>query len=259
MNTQPESAREIKRRLSMHRRQLARWLAEWNLDQVLRRAAPDQAAVAPPASETHALPMSLPRYSGHLPITPCVGDARLLAPRPGAASNIRPVYVAVLADREQVGLLVVPFSRFALPAVPGEWSTGLRAPALRVLCLWAAKWVESTALGDSWRACRLPARFIRQAMEVRRHVDHGTPLHSVSARSLGPPLLHPLDPRRLYLAEEAGVLDQLAAAPGGYSNGVAADESRDEWRIAAEPRPPYGSGQCTLGDPDPNGNLPGGR
>jgi hypothetical protein len=249
----------MKRRLTLHRRQLALWLAEWNLDQVLRRAAPDHTAVTPPASETHAWPGRLHTYGSHLPITPCVGDVRLLTPRPGTASNIRPVYAAVLADREQEGMLIVPFSRFALPAVPGEWSTGLRAPALRVLCLWAAKWVESTALAGSWRACRLPARFIGQAMEVRRHVDQGTSLSSVSARSLGPPLLHPLDPRRVYLAEEAGVLDQFAVPPVGHSNGVAGDASRDEWRIAAEPRPPYGGGHKTLDDPDPNGNLPGGR
>lgn len=232
------------------RRQLARWLADWNLDAILRsadaaepRATPQSSAAArQPASPSIVPPGPAANREG----PPAPGDIRMLRPRPEAASDLRPVYLAVLEAGAGNKVLVAPFGRFSEPAVPSEWRTGLRAPALRVLCLWGAIGVSVDALRTSRRAGRLSRRFCRRALEVYGHLNGTAPLATVPAHTLGPPLLHPVDPRRIYLAEEAGVLDELRGLPDGSYADTGNGTTLEEWRLAAETPPPYGTDK----DPD---------
>ena len=82
------------------------------------------------------------------------------------------------------------------------------------------------------------------ARDLYRHLNSGAPLSVVSPDRIGPPLLHPLDPRHGYLAEEADLLAGHLAESGG--EGAEASDTLtypmpgSTRRMAAEDRPEYG-------------------
>ncbi len=212
----------MSRTLTAHAR-LARWLHEWDLDQQLRAAFP--APAVPPPGATAQPATDQP--------APAVGDIRLLPPVPldGSAAWERPVYVALLAAPAAGRFLLAPFGRFTVPATPEEWSTGLRPPALRVLCLWAARTVPAAVAGASWQADRLSPACCRAAL--------AKPL---PAARCGPPAGSPADPRWRYLAEEAALFDELLALPHaashpGQPTSLVYTPPAPEFGLAAEPPP----------------------
>lgn len=223
------------------RRRLGRWLKEWEAEQILRSGLPS--ASWPPVGEGgRPLPDVVLAPSVH----PRVGQVRLLRPAQSGDPAERPIYVAVMAESPD-GFVIAPFGRFAEPAVPGEWQTGLRAMPLRVLCVWNARVVEARLLEGSWRAAVLSAETLRGALELHRHLQGGAPLKSVAERDVGPPLRHPLDPRHVYLEEESALLEaHVAAIESGSSGEPGAflyEQKRTPLRMAAEGRDHYGSGR----------------
>lgn len=223
--------------ITHQRKQLAEWLAEWELDRTLREAdAPEHEAGPTPSRKSLS-------YEG-IATTHSVGEVSLYHPLADEA----PLYVLNMEERDD-RLLLAPFSRFSVPAIPGEWTTGQRTQPLRVLCLWNARWVARTALRPLWVVRHLPARALGEAGELYRCLTEGSAIPSRLAVRCGPPLVHPLDPRHAYIEEEmARFLSLQPDFPLG-SQTVLEDPARylgapiaSNLLQAAEPPGAYGAG-----------------
>ena len=188
-------------RISVRQRQaLKRWLNEWRIDQLLRTDDP----IFIPKNPTAAKPyISLyDRKSIE------VGQIRLFHPFSVATSgHLR--YIVVLKRNNDESWLVAPFSRFCEPAVQGEYTTGKTAPALRTLCLWNARILPNLLIVRSWVVDRMTASRIAQAITIHDLLADDKPLPSPLVRRVGPPLVHPLDPRYDYIEEEREWLSAL--------------------------------------------------
>jgi hypothetical protein len=217
--------------VAAQRRLLAQWLRERELD--LRLPLADEVALAP------AVPAAPPALRPRAGPPVRAGDIRLLPPLPGTVTAVRLLYVAVLEPRGADRWLTAPFGRYSVPGLPGEWRTGLRAMALRVLCVWNAREVSDAALGTAWRADRLSVSALRKALELRRRLQAGEPLRTTGGGDLGPPVRHPRDPRLLYEVEEAADYDDaLRAAEHAAGAAALLDADAGEWLMAAQPPPP---------------------
>lgn len=232
----------------VHRAALSSWLNEWRLEQCLR-AAPAGILPCPatPASRFELAPGLTTRRIAQVP--PLVAGAiHLFRPRPQTAPTLhRPFYVVVFPCNRGTDWQVIPFGRFATPAIPGEWRTGLRTGPLRVLCFWNQRHLAAGRLRAlTWRAGRLPpgldACVCRHARESNsRTEDLSRP--ACSAR-FGPPLAHPLDPRWTYLQEETDALDDTIDDDAAPDVAVRmTDRYPNAWDEphlkAAEDHPPY--------------------
>lgn len=229
----------LRKRDDHARKQLAAWLAERDIDLALADETTGSAALA------------RVRYLRTLapPERTWEGDIVLL--RPAATGSWGPVYLLLI---EVVGIEVwraIPFGRYATPAVPGEWQTPFHATPLRVLCCWNAREVNrSQWLPGLVKHC--PAEPLERIKRVDRHVFSGAPFPPRDAVHLGPPLIHPADPRHDYLEEERLRLDAHLLARESAEVAEAADEpiafdlnawKKPEWKLAAEGRPAYGEGR----------------
>jgi hypothetical protein len=126
-------------------------------------------------------------------------------------TNGRLRYVAVLKENKDGSWLVAPFGRFSEPAVPGEWKTGRKAPSLRILCIWNARWMARSILERSWVVDRMPASKIEHALVIQQFLAEGKEPSRLFSNQIGPPLIHPLDPRMEYLEEERAWFSALSA------------------------------------------------
>ncbi len=182
-----------------HRQQLETWLETYRLDRALR--------------ETHTqdrITDAGDRLPDNQAPAPMPGQIRLLPPACGATPQIeRPVYACLLPGDRPDCMTVIPFSRFSIPATPQEWKTGLRQGPLQVLCLWNAHTCKADALRTSWHVGTIPDK---KRQEIDNHLQQPNPPGDWSSRRFGPPLLHPLDPRQLYLQEERMLMQELLAA-----------------------------------------------
>ncbi|MGD9874088.1 MAG: hypothetical protein AB7T27_07425 [Kiritimatiellia bacterium] len=219
-------------RPARQRRQLAEWLVEREIDLALRdpEAGPDVSV--------RRAPVQYLQGSGN----PRPGDIHILKPAPNG-TVLGPVYVLLLEDEREGGLLAVPFSRYATPAVPGECLTGLRAMPLRTLCCWNARPVRAEQLLPGC-AKRLSAGKLEELRKKYRNVLCSEPVDDPQARGFGPPLVHPADPRYAYLDEERRRLDlhsdmnesdKRRVSEYGEQNTV-----QKKWLMAAEGRAGYG-------------------
>lgn len=207
--------------IDQQRRQLADWLAERALDLALGEER-----------EPNAPLCAFSRYDAAATAWRA-GDVAVMCP---VGSGWGPVY-GLLIEQHDAGWWTVPFGRYATPAVPGEWTTGLAAPPLRVACGWNLRFVppERFLPGAAKRLTE------KQMIEVRRCMDHikrGVALGSALAKRLGPPLFHPADPRYAYLEEERERLD--AHLPAVHEIVAEDDRAPSSWLLAAEGRPVYG-------------------
>ncbi len=214
------------------RRQLAEWLAERQIDLALRdpEAGPDVSV--------RRAPVQYLQGSGN----PRPGDIHILKPAPNG-TVLGPVYVLLLEDEREGGLLAVPFSRYATPAVPGECLTGLRAMPLRTLCCWNARPERAEQLLPG-HVKRLSAGKREQLRETCRRVLCGESLTDLLARDFGPPLVHPADPRYAYLDEERRRLDLHLTINEPDERRIIEYGERNAgqktWLMAAEGRADYG-------------------
>ena len=188
--------------LTGQRERLGLWLAEWVGEQRLR--AGEGINSTPARGPVHGgavNPASGLVKSGKLP---AVGEVWLLAPLNVGDCAERPLFGLVVEMNAGREVVWIPFSRFRHPAVPGEWSTGLRARPLQVLCVWNAQVLQVGILLAGWRAGRVGARVVTGARMIRAWLGKGgaVPPHGIG-KALGPPLRHPLDPRHGYLEEES--------------------------------------------------------
>ena len=244
------------------RRELAQWLYEWQLDQAMaanpERDAPTGGVFASCNAASPRVAAS-PRHRGRR-VALQVGDVRLLSPVV-ESTWLRPVYVLLLAQGGDGFWLVAPFGRFGVPAVPGEWRTGSRSLHARVLCCWQVRRIEPALLADAWRVMRFPKAKLTTALRVaaaccdRSELD--TQALPIPWAALGPPLRHPADPRRDYLAQESDRLDDLGSRlpmrstfafdgqlDGGRESLRYPTPSHDDLLMAAEKRAdPYGKGK----------------
>ncbi len=217
------------------RARLAAWLDEYALERTARETAPDRESAA--AGPTAPLPAGAVRPGTPGPLA--AGEIRLLPPgqTPGRE---RPLIVAVLRVAGPRAL-AAPFGPYAAPATPDEWLTRLDAVALRVLCVWNARWFEAVQLARGWRVGRLPAADLRAAERIFQGLENPAALPPALLGRVGPPLVHPRDPRWDYRREEAADLDAAAAAsaePAGLYFTV--DPSTEAFPLAAEKRRGYG-------------------
>ena len=231
------------------KKRLAEWLEEWNLEQKLRgntegetpspdRHVPVIGAVAglmsmPALLRTADFAADIVRRlsSAKAPSPPVVspdgeamrklvrefdrpvaiGQVRLLSPKLTPGTD-RPVFVAVFGDWDEGEVLVAPFSPFSVPATMGEWLTGRTTPVLRVLEVWNARSVPNAALEESWLVDDFAAVECKAAWHVFEHEAFGKPLAPEFEQQVGPPLVHPEDPRRRYQDEEVALLAKFQAS-----------------------------------------------
>ena len=223
--------------LQHQRRCLGRWLTEWRTEQVLRAADRFEAS-----DETSAVSMKcVVEKPDRVNLKP--GQIWLLPPCACSGDADRPLYVLAAERLGSWNVLVVPFGPFGLPAVPGEWRTGLRPRPLRVLCCWNARIVSLSMLARGWYSGRLTDRVWGKAAEALAHVRTGSRLQVVSSDTFGPQLKHPLDPRHAYLAEEAALLERYVEVADKAMESVATfcyEPQGTPLRLAAEPRSSYG-------------------
>jgi hypothetical protein len=171
---------------------LRRWFALWQTEQHMLAAdapAPPEQATAPATRPViihpfHDAPLQL-------------GEIRLLAPELTPEAD-EPVYIAVISEWKPVGFLVAPFSRFPVPALPGELRTSRTEPRLRTLAVWNGHTLEPHALKQSWLVGHLTPEDTRAARAVFRHVMFGHALDATLLERTGAPLAHPEDPRLTY-------------------------------------------------------------
>lgn len=204
-----------------HRHQLAAWLAERALDHKLKEDEAKRSVRS--ATRYDALKNEL--HSGEIHLMRPAGDVW------------GPVYVLVLEEVIDGRWLVIPFGRYATPAVPGEWCSGLDAASLLVLCGWNHREVGSDRLLPGGAVKRLAAKLLSKTRAAVRHVTHGLTFPKVDEIVFGPPLIHPADPRYVYLDEERKRLDDHAPLLAREDEGEL--DLPSPWLLAAEGRPHY--------------------
>lgn len=198
--------RRIVHATSDQKRTLIRWLHEWRIDGLLRE---DEEARTP--QENHGSMVERGKISLLYDSKPVrAGQIRLFQPFFKETKN-RPRYIAVLKENKDGYWLVAPFSRFSHPAVPGEWKTGRKIPILRILCIWNARWLAGALLDRSWVVDRMSLSKVDKALVLYQFLVEGKDLLQVAGNQIGPPLVHPLDPRIEYLEEERRWFSILSA------------------------------------------------
>ena len=204
------------------REQLAAWLQRYEWDRQLR----DPTLPTNNATPEHPEPTAV-----------ACGQIRLLPPViPRFPQSERPVFVLVFDSNDSGQTTIIPFGRFDLPATPQEWSTELEHTALKVLCFWNQRILQTEQLERTWLAGSLSGNE-RQTIaaafaQSTSHRQHATKRH-------GPPLIHALDPRHMYLHEEKTLLDdEMDVLQASQKKGALfvypLDESETEHRQAAE-------------------------
>jgi hypothetical protein len=200
------------------RERLQSWIEEWTLDLGLRGALQEiPNEVLAPAIKMfpdRALDLARP-YDEEVEVR----QIRLLGPTVAPDAD-RPICVAILGDTPDKLFLTAPFSRFGTPATPGEWLTGRDTAALRVLSIWNTRLFDSTYLKKSWLIGELSDAESAAAWEVFESQMAAQPMRNTLASQVGPPVVHPKDPRLLYQVEEAALFDAVAVVAEKPSSGV---------------------------------------
>ena len=196
---------------------LTRWIREWRIEQDLassgRPRVDDTSTVRlfedTPRIRSQKLDMA--ELVANVSAEPVAteGQIRLLSPDISPDSRL-PLYVALLRLWDEDSFLIAPYGRFSEPGTTGELLTGRDAPCLRVLSLWNAHTVSTTALLKSWFIDCLSAVEMADAWAVFRHVALGADLQTPLLERTGPPILSPDDPRIQYQHEEIHRMASLA-------------------------------------------------
>ena len=156
-----------------------------------------------------------------------VGEVRLLA---GwlTPSVVEPVYVLVLRELSEGWKLIVPFSKFTVPAIPEELllyrpeSGDPRAGGpTSVSCPWNAAAVPDSALKQSWLAGVCEEEGLVDVAELFDAIQQSKLLPPRLADRVGSAVsLLSGDPRHEYLAGEVSVLSELVREAFRVAGGV---------------------------------------
>jgi len=261
-------------RPAWQKQRLGEWLQEWNLGLSLRGQSPSETPSGAPSIPFLGATVGLigfhglvaPRLAAELALALAsntrakpnddgpdaeassklvrpfdrpiaVGQVRLLSPELTPDTD-RPVFVAVFGDWDEGEVLMAPFSPFSVPATAGEWLTGRTTPVLRVLEIWNARSVPDAALEKSWLVDDFADAECKTAWHIFEHEALGKALAVDLEQQVGPPLVHPDDPRRQYLDEEFARLAKFQSiAEGIHDNTI---EKQQNFDVRAR--------QDTLGD-----------
>lgn len=121
-------------------------------------------------------------------------------------------YVAVV-DEWDIGFwLIIPFSPYKTPAVPGEMVTGMDVYGLNVLQVWNGRTMQDFLLQKSFLFGTLPEDVRMDALALFRHELGGVALPDSFKAQRGTPIVVSSDPRREYLAESIERLQPLTDA-----------------------------------------------
>ncbi len=217
--------------LAFHRQQLAEWVAAYQLDRQLREPEPEASGAS---ARPNACYLDIP--------APAPGQIRLLSPASVALPDVeRPVYVLLMPAESAEAIRLIPFSRYPVPATPQEWRTGFDQQPLRVLCLWNQHVCDRARLPANWLVMTITPK---QQAEVARALQMSHGLQTYASRRFGPPLLHPFDPRHVYLQEERMLLNDLYGASGETPKTIIeypVSRADAERLLAAESPPAYGA------------------
>lgn len=147
-------------------------------------------------------------------------------------------YFAVISPWEDDFWLIMPFSRFSVPATAGEIATGMQFSPLRVLQVWNARTAQACLLAKSWSLNETLPENIRQASDdLFRHLLGGRALPTGFAPQRGPALRNPLDIRHNYLAEESAqfavLTNRVAQLEQWRSQLIVVREKASALRLAA--------------------------
>jgi hypothetical protein len=182
------------------RDRLSAWLREWEVELKLHKVDSDTSFDQLPEGGMSGTPLEWPVN---------VGEIRLLAPHllsPGQ----RPVYILVISKWENDWKLVTPFSQFPWPATHGELLTQRSEGPWQVLQVWNSRTLPNEVIAESWVADTASESLLDEAWAVFKHVTFGAELPDKLASRIGPPVLHPSDPRLDYQRMETALLSGLS-------------------------------------------------
>lgn len=147
----------------------------------------------------------------HTPRVPILrGQIRQLNPDLNPAWTRSVIVLVFRVDDAAQQALVVPFSEFTQPAFDGELVTDLNDESLAVLCLWNATTVPLASLRRSWWLVDAFDDLLQNAEALQAARSRREPVPEALKDFVGPPIIHPLDPRHDYLDREAGLLNDLS-------------------------------------------------
>lgn len=242
MNAIGPPTRRTRASIEAERRKLAAWWAEWDLSLHFKDMGEPLEKPLPPAADRLSRPL-FDRY-GAKPPKP--GEIHLLAPL--KENDDRPLYMLVLSVDSGAEQAWIPFSFLATPATPLEWRTGWRARPLQVLAFWNARRVISHRWPNGWRTGRLTPTQRARVQQIHNAFQRDGQLHDTETDRIGPPLLHPADPRHAYMLEERERVDLHLDFPTGLKGQQSERgpyilenlEDSHHWLLAAERRAAYG-------------------
>ena len=154
------------------------------------------------------------------------GQIRLMAPR----DDGEPVYIAVAAVDPDGMVVCVPFGIMSEPADTDEILSGRETAVVRVWCLWNRRRLSAAAVEKSWVADRLNPLEMKRLLRAVAACDAGEPLPPDLRQESGPPLIHPLDPRREYRRWERQRIDRA------FDCGTESAKNIISYDICAEPQ-----------------------
>ena len=212
---------------------LERWLFEWNLLKESEAAEAEETASVMCTSpremaeirgddDIRQIEESVAEADGEID----AGQIRLMAPR----DDGEPVYIAVAAVDPDGMVVCVPFGIMSEPADTDEILSGRETAVVRVWCLWNRRRLSAAAVEKSWVADRLNPLEMKRLLRAVAACDAGEPLPPDLRQESGPPLIHPLDPRREYRRWERQRIDRA------FDCGTESAKNIISYDICAEPQ-----------------------
>ena len=226
---------------------LEAWLTEFYADLALRSVDIVEDSGSGRVLDTSGVITQWPDEVGPGDAEPEPGAIRLMHPTvPGMGSRL--YYLAVLRREASRGWLCTPFSPYSTPASPGEVASGIDEPGLRVISLWNARTISDEVIAQSWPSGRLPDELRSRCEALLEDPPHSWLLAARRWETQGPRVVHSLDPRHDYMAEELATAvglnrDGSEGGEEGESHGRMIeypDASSDQLLVAAEKGVPYG-------------------
>ena len=204
-----------------------RWLLQWSSTHGAPVSEINTLDHLASGSEIGGLPVASSLTDEFDSAPAAVGEVRLLAASL-TPSVVEPVYILVLRDLSEGWKLVVPFSKFTVPAIPEELllyrpeSGDPRAGGpTSVSCPWNAAAVPDSALKQSWLAGVCEEEVLVDVAELFDASQQSKLLPPRLADRVGSAVsLLSGDPRHEYLAGEVSVLSELVREAFRVAGGV---------------------------------------